>query len=292
MRKVFFATAVLFLIALPVQASSANFSVGSWQASGYQMWRTSFPTAFSSPAGQRGASELYYPQTGTYIIGTYENSISKKRALRVETGFMGSLKSAVGSDSDWENQTDSAKWYYGEFTTSGTSLFINADWVQKQNAHIERYYGYSYRENSFVMTDGIYYLVNHVAQAPPLLLTDLRSTYKMIYQGPHIGWKYTSTPKHKLTAVGSLSYTPLAYIQGHGWWNLRSLDFTHTGPGQMLDTSLGIRYSPSGSATVTVGYRYQYHSLFRGWEDTNGDISWDKATNIQQGLYFSANLLF
>lgn len=291
MQLIFFLTVAFLLFALPVQASAANFTIGSWQATGYQMWRTSFPTAFTTPANERGASELYYPQTGTYIVGTYENSISSKRALRVETGMMSAIKPAIGSDSDWEKQSDTAKWYYGEFTSSGASMFFNVDWVQKENTHLERYYGYGYRDNSFTMTDGTYYLIDKVNQSPPLQLASLNSTYKMIYQGPHIGWKYTAAPRGKLTPVASLTYTPLAYVHGHGWWNLRNLAFTHNGPGQMLDASLAVRYSPNDSANIVIGYRYQYSSLFRGWEDTNQDISWDKAANIQRGVYFSAHLL-
>lgn len=256
------------------------------------MWRTSFPTATADPAGQRGASELYYPQNGTYVIGTYENSLPKKQSLRIETGIMNSINPAIGSDTDWENQASAAKWYYGEFTSRGSSMFINADWVHKKTAHLERYYGYSYRYNSFNMTDGTYYLVNNVPQSPPLQVGGLDSTYKMIYQGPHIGWKYTAPSRGKLTPVATLSYTPLAYVHGRGWWNLRSLDFTHIGPGQMLDTSLALRYSPTSSTAFILGYRYQYNSLFRGWENTSGDISWDKATAIQQGFYFSAQTQF
>lgn len=243
------------------------------------MWRITFPT--------NGASELYYPQSAKYITATYENQLPR-HTLRIEGGFTtAGLSSATGSDSDWDYSQSQGLWYYGEFKSAGSSGFLNIDWA-KHTAHGEVFIGYGYRYNHFLMTEGRYYIENYVNQNPVDTLSNLHSSYDMTYQGPHVGVRTESPLSSKLSLIGTLSYSPLAYVAGHGWWNLRNLDFYHTGAGQMLDASIGIRYAPEGlkNGAVTVGYRYQRHSLLHGAESTNSAITWDKATNIQQGPYF------
>lgn len=114
------------------------------------------------------------------------------------------------------------------------------------------------------------------------------SYYTSIYQGPHVGLDIKYPVASKLTATGSLAYTPLAVAQGHGWWNLRSLDFTHTGPAQMLDANICLTYSLSKEKSFTLGYRYQYYSIFSGRENLSSQISWEKATNTQHGIFMKA----
>jgi hypothetical protein len=272
---------------------AADLTIGSWQVTGSQMWRTTFPTtALSSGTDEGGASELRYPQSGRYLTVNYEQAMSKNRTLRIEAGVMGSIQSGTGSDSDWNYSLyGNDLWYYGEFASTGRSMFATIDWVQKVDKNNERFWGYSYRDNSFIMTDGVYYRWENQDIAP-LHLSDLHSTYKMIYQGPHMGWRYTAALSRKWLATGMLSYAPIAYVRGHGWWNLRDLPFSHNGPGQMLDVSLGIKYNLTAQTAITAGYRYQYHGLFHGWEDTDKDIRWEKATNIQKGFYLGGEMRF
>lgn len=63
----------------------------------------------------------------------------------------------------------------------------------------------------------------------------------------------------EVRVVGSLAYSPLAFYQGHGRWNLRDLDFVHTGTAQMVDAYVSVHYTPGGlkNASVNAGYRYQ-----------------------------------
>lgn len=292
MRLVFCIFTALYVMLFSTVAWTATLSAGVWRASGSQIWRTSFPMAAGSPTASRGASELYYPQTGMYGTVTYENTLSPTRALKIEAGFLARMQPGIGRDTDWESENAAAKWYYGEFASGGKSMFFNVDWVRKESPRLASFGGYGYRSNSFAMTDGIYYIVNNSVQNPPWQLSGLTSNYTITYQGPHIGWIYTAAPHGKLSPVLSLTYTPFAYVRGQGWWNLRSLDFTHYGPGQMLDASLALRYAPTNGALFALGYRYQRNSLYRGWENTNNDITWDKAANIQQGLFFNVSARF
>jgi hypothetical protein len=272
----------LFSISPPTLA--ADISVGIWRTTGFQEWAISFPP--------NGASALYYPQSSLYTMFNYENKLAHQTALRIEGGIASKMTAATGTDSDWDYTKSGGLWYYGDFTTSGTSSFINADFKKKLNENSELFYGYSYRSNNFRMNNGTYYITNYVQQQPPESMPDLNSTYDISYQGPHVGVATKTNISPNLAVVGSLSYTPATLVQGHGWWNLRQLDFYHIGLGQMWDGSVGISYMPQKNASLTAGYRYQYASLYTGTESTSTDVSWDKATNIQKGYFFSGNIRF
>jgi len=278
-------TLVLFF-SLTGTAAAGDLSLGVWPATGSQMWRISFPAD--------GASELYYPHASTYFTASYENKPSHLSRLRVEGGLANGVRAATGSDSDWDYTKSSSLWYYGEFKTTGKSAFINVDWVRPAGADREYFIGYGYRQNAFRMTDGVYFVENYAAQNPPHLLPGLDSTYTATYQGPHIGVKGRSAISPRVSVVGSVAYSPLALAQGHGWWNLRSLEFDHTGTAQMVDAYIGLRYAIGGNqaAAVTAGYRYQYMSLYQGTENTSAEISWDKATSVQKGFYFTSEFRF
>lgn len=275
----------LFLF-LPGAAAASSLSVGVWPASGSHTWHISFPAD--------GASELYYPHTSTYVTATYENSLPRQGRLRVEGGLATTIKAATGSDSDWDYTRSSSLWYYGEFKTTGASGFVNIDWVKPAGATGEYFLGYSYHRSAYNMTDGLYYVENYSVRNPPTALAGLDSSYIATYQGPHVGVAGKSALSANLSVVGSVAYSPLALVQGHGWWNLRSLDFVHTGTGQMVDAHIGLRYTPAGakSGSVTAGYRYKHMSLYQGTENTSSQITWDKATNIQQGFYFTSEFRF
>ena len=275
----------LFLLS-PGAAASAGLTVGLWPADGYQTWRISFPAD--------GSSELYYPHTSTYLTAAYENDLPHNAKLRIEGGLASTIKAATGSDSDWDYARSSSLWYYGEFKTAGSSGFVNIDWVKPAGKSAEYFLGYGYRRNNYRMTDGLYYIDNYIAHNPPNTLGSLDSTYSAVYQGPHIGIAGKSAISPRVSVVGSLAYTPLALFQGYGWWNLRSLNFEHTGAGQMVDAQIGLRFTPAGlkNGAVTAGYRYQRMSLYQGTENTSSEISWDKATNVQKGFYFTSEFRF
>lgn len=282
----FWAIILSFLFFSPGMAAAAGLTVGLWPASGSQMWRISFPAD--------GVSELHYPHTSTYLTASYENDLPHKAKLRIEGGLASTIKAATGSDSDWDHARSSSLWYYGEFKTTGASGFVNIDWVKPAGKNTEYFLGYGYRRNNYRMTDGLYYIDNYVMSNPPNALNGLDSTYSAVYQGPHIGIAGRSALSPRVSVVGSLAYTPLALVQGHGWWNLRSLDFVHTGAGRMVDAQIGLRYTPAGvkNGSVTAGYRYQHMSLYQGTENTGSEISWDKATNVQKGFYFASEFRF
>jgi hypothetical protein len=267
-------------------AAAAQASLGLWPATGSQVWRISFPAD--------GASQLVYPHKSTYLTASYENSLPRWGKLRVEGGLASGVKAATGSDSDWNYTRNQNLWYYGEFKTSGASAFVNVDWVKPGGKDREYFVGYGYRQNAFRMTDGVYYIENYVAQNPPNTLAGLDSTYTATYQGPHVGVKGKSDLSERVSVVGSLAYSPLALFQGHGWWNMRGLDFDHTGAGQMVDAFVGLRYALNGAkgSSVTAGYRYQYMSLYQGTESTSADISVDKAASVQKGFYFATEIRF
>lgn len=278
----------LLFLTSPAVTYAADLSIGGWRAAGSLQWRTTFPLHTQLVDG---ASELYYPQSGHYIVASYENPISRKQSLSIEGGIMADATNNIGSDSDWDTSQKSGLWYYGEFKTRAKNHFITADWKKHANNNTTFFYGYTYSMNYNSMTDGLYTIEkgNDVYKS----LSNLNSYYTMSYQGPHVGIIHNVPLTRNITAIGSISYSPYALAQGHGWWNLRDLDFRHTGSAQLLDTKIGLRFAltPQNSA-LTLGYRYQSFRLLQGWENLSPEISWVKANYIQQGYYFMSEMKF
>ncbi|MEG6585791.1 hypothetical protein [Dendrosporobacter sp. 1207_IL3150] len=286
---VLFIVFVLSAIAQNSSVKAATISIGNWAVDGSQMWRTSFPLN----ANGYGSSELKYPHSGNYTTVSLETPLTNKKTLRVAGGFMGQIQNATGSDSDWNYPLGGNNlWYYGEFNTSGAANFIEISWVKKLNDTNSLSYGYSYSKSNYLMTDGVYYISNYQIESPPLQLENLHSTYTMIYHGPFIGIESEKKLSSKITAVGTIKYSPLAIAQGHGYWNLRDLDFRHMGIAQIIDTQAGLRFSVIKNGAVTVGYRFKQMDIYRGWEDLSPDISWDKATSRQRGIYINGEMKF
>lgn len=276
----------LLLLSLDQKTSASEITLSTWKAQGFTKWRIEFPIAPGS-----GASELYYPQNGTYLTARYESPHARNTYFSAEGGYQGNISAQKGSDSDWNYTQGKQLWYYGDFQTTGSSTYLNLNWHKPTSSDTEIFYGYSYRNNSFRMTDGLYTIYNY--QPVSTQLPNLHSTYDISYQGPHIGAAATHSISPAVSAVGSVLYSPLAAVRGTGWWNLRDLDFVHTGPGQIVDANLGLRYAvPQASGAITVGYRFQWLDLINGWENTSSNITWKKATTIQQGLYINGEFRF
>ncbi|MCX7780526.1 MAG: hypothetical protein N2491_06370 [Negativicutes bacterium] len=291
MRKLYFIFFMLFLAFAACTVEAASLNLGTWQTTGSQVWRTSFPTAIDQ-SQKDGASELRYPLNGRYLNATYEKQVTADRALRIELGVMGAIKPGMGSDADWDYSRSLEPWWYGEFQSGGKSRFAAIDWVKKTGAQAETFIGYAYHRNDFRMTQGLYYWEDYQRREPPRVLADLNSTYAIAYQGPRLGWRFHSILSPKIAVIAALSFSPLAYVHGQGWWNLRDLTFEHNGPGHMLDTAIGIHYAFSPDASAAFGYRFQRFGLFRGWENTDAAISWDAATYTQKGWYLTSEMKF
>lgn len=289
LKAIVFTTLFLLHLILVPLAYGADIALGTWHASGSEAWRTSFPLT-SNTSLIDGASQLYYPHSGNYILASYENNIGNDKKLHIEGGIMGHIKNTIGSDSDFDYSQSNSEQYYGEFKTGGTSRFINVDIAQPISHNTELSYGYGYRINHFAMQNGSYLIWEYSSQNNKL--DGLDSYYTAIYQGLHFGLKSEIPLQRKLTAIGRLSYSPLAIAQGHGWWNLRNLDFKHQAPAQMLDTDIALKWQSDQSTSVTVGYRYQQMSISKGWENLNSTITWNAATNIQEGLYVMGTTKF
>lgn len=283
--KYSFILACLMLCLSPIlTAHGADFSVATWHTTGSQIWRTSFPLSTKTDI-KNGASELFYPQSGTYIMTNYENKINSTYKLRIEGGFMAKINNTIGSDSDWDYNQNSEKQYYGVFNTGGTSRFFNIDLVKPISPNADFFYGYGYRNNHFSMKNGVYNVWDY--KPTNMAFEDLNSYYTTTYQGLHFGISAKTPLNSKLSIKSTLSYSPLAIAHGHGWWNLRNLDFKHQAPAQMFDTSVGIQWQPTHANIISIGYRYQFMKISSGWENLSKDITWEKATNIQQGFYLN-----
>lgn len=283
------ALAVLILCLAPNIAQGAHLALGAWQTTGSEVWRTSFPLSSASDIAN-GASELFYPHSGNYLIASYENDIATNRKLRIEGGIMAKINSAVGSDSDWDYSKSNDVQYYGEFNTSGKSNFINIDLIKPINRTTDLFYGYGYRMNDYRMHNGFYKTWNYGAINQNF--SNLDSYYTTIYQGLHIGLTAKAPISKNVSAIGTLSYSPVAIAQGHGWWNLRDLEFRHQAPAQMLDGSIGIDWQPNPETSIVLGYRYQRMSITNGWENLSPTITWEKATSVQQGFYITGTNKF
>ena len=284
----FFLSCTLLLLTSSAVTSASQVSIGNWQTSESLLWRTTFPLHSTLVDG---ASELHYPNSTNYLVVNYENPISLKQSFSIEGGIITDGTSNMGSDSDWDTSQSKELWYYGQFKTNNTGHFIRIDWKQHTSKNTSLFYGYTYNINHYSMTEGLYSIINYVAVNEPL--PTLNSHYTMIYQGPHVGIIHKVPLSNQLTVIGSLSYSPWALAQGHGWWNLRTLNFEHMGSAQIFDTMIGLHFTPQLQATtITLGYRYQNFKLIKGWENSSPEISWNKATTIRQGYYFSVEKKF
>ena len=286
-----FLLAALLTFSTSGAALAADVSMGAWRASGSEVWRTSFPLYHKETNSySEGASELIYPHSGTYMLVGYETPIKARQKLRIEGGLMGSLNNAVGSDSDWDYGNSNMLWYYGEFKAGGNSGFINIDIVKSLSKSTEYFYGYGYRINHFRMTDGLYLIDKYKYE--PYALDNLDSYYTTIYQGPHVGVNSQTSLSSKLSVIGTVSYSPIAIARGHGWWNLRNLDFKHQAPAKMFDADIGLRLKPDANSAITIGYRFQHLNIYKGWENLSSAITWEKATNVQKGFYITGMKTF
>lgn len=273
--------------------AAADFSLGTWQTTGSQLWSTSFPidsfSSFSKNGSLNGKSELYYPHITTYTTLNYETSLSPHKKFRLEGGLTNSLRQARGSDADWDYTHSNDYWYYGEFQTSGKSGYIKIDIIKELTKNNNFFWGYSYHINHYRMTQGHYFIDNYNTVNTDYPALD--SAYTMIYQGPHLGLTSKVPLTAKVSLVGTLAYSPLALVQGQGWWNLRDMNFSHIGTGQVLDAALGAELGQKNKVLV-IGYRYKYASLYHGWENLSSTISWDKANFIQRGPFVSGKVAF
>ncbi|WP_371368649.1 hypothetical protein SRRS_21440 [Sporomusa rhizae] len=290
-----FVVTLTLMLTQPIGAAASTFSISNWQTSGSQQWHITFPGNSSGPSIQNansGASELYYPHSGNYATVNYEESLSPVHKVQLEVGILGSLQQGTGNDSDWDYSHSPDLWYYGMFRTSGSSTLLNLNFKHAINPGTELFYGYGYSNSLYTMKQGYYSVMNYNAVSTSL--PNLDSTYSIVYHGPHIGVTETKQLTPKLALVGSIAYAPLTVVEGHGWWNLRELDFKHTGTGQMLDGKIGLKYLVAGRQdnSLTVGYRYQRNSLYTGTENTSSDITWTKATQEQYGWYMGGEFKF
>lgn len=296
-KRIGLAFTLLLAVVLFVRPASASvLTISNWQATGSQLWRINFPgdnpSMSASEKANLGASELNYPQSGTYVTANYDIPLSPSHSVSLEVGTLGEISSATGTDSDWDYSRSQKLWYYGTFQTGGTSTFVNLDIKHKLANDTEFFYGYGYSNSHYLMTEGYYSVLDYDTVTLPL--PTLHSTYSLAYHGPHIGLTGTKQLAPKLALVGSFSYSPLALVQGHGIWNLRSLDFRHLGTGQMLDGKIGLHYAIAGRRdnSLTLGYRYQYYGLYTGSENTSNQITWTEATKIQHGWYMGGDFSF
>lgn len=288
---------MLTTLILSQPAAAATLSLNNWQASGSQIWRITFPGygGLSTIDGKTasGTSELYYPQSGNYATINYEKPLSPTHKINLEVGILGTFTSGTGTDSDWDYSQSEKLWHYGVFETGGNSTIINLDFKHTIGNNTDFFYGYGYSNSHYVMTQGHYSILDYDDNAN-ISLPNLNSTYSLVYHGPHMGLATTKQLAPKLTLVGSLSYSPLTLVQGRGWWNLRDLNFRHLGTGQMIDGKIGLRYNVTNHRdnSLTLGYRYQQYNLFTGSENTSEQITWAKATKVQQGWYMGGDFSF
>lgn len=290
-----FVVALTLILVQPLETVASSLSVSNWQTSGSQQWRITFPgsgNGLSVPNANSGTSELYYPHSGNYATVNYEQSLSPVHKVQLEIGILGSLHQGAGSDSDWDYSRSPDVWYYGVFQTGGSSTLLNLDFKHSINSDTELFYGYGYSNSLYTMKQGYYSVMDYNPVSTSL--PNLDSTYSIVYHGPHIGITETKQLSPGLALVGSITYAPLTAVEGHGWWNLRDLDFRHTGTGQMLDGRIGLKYLIAGRQdnSLTVGYRYQKNSLYTGSENTSSDITWTKATQEQYGWYMGGDFKF
>lgn len=281
-----------FLYINTLSVWAGDVMIGSWPAQGYTKWRIEFPIGDQSTTfSGHGASELYYPQQGSYLTARYKTAQNKEGYFSAEGGYLNRLRPGKGYDTDWDYTRSDREWYLGEFQSGGTSSYLTFSWHKPVGASSEVFFGYSYRNSSFQMTDGLYSIYEY--QPVNISLPTLASTYTLTHQGPHIGAATTKKLSSAISIVGAVTYSPLAAVRGHGYWNLRDLDFVHSGLGHMVDTQLGLRYNiPKSAGSVTLSYQYRYMDIYKGGENTSRDITWVTAATVQEGMYVSGEYRF
>lgn len=282
-----FLSITLTFVSTAASASSDSFSIGTWHTSGLQSWQTTFPLHTKVIDG---ASELNYPYENNYLVASFDKKLAKHQSLQFEVGMTTSPITKSGTDSDWDYSQNNNLWYFGTFDTQNKGLFITANWKKALTKRTDFLTGYQYNRNFYSMKNGYYSVENYSKVNVPLVSLD--SSYLMIYQGPHFGIRHTIPLTNTTALIGSFIYSPLLLAQGHGWWNLRDLSFTHTGTAKMFDTKIGLQIAINSISAISLGYRYQYFSLYDGQENTNPDIIWSKAVNVQKSYYMTGIMKF
>lgn len=282
-----FLSLTLTFVTSTTLASSDSFSIGTWHTSGLQNWQTIFPLHTKVIDG---ASELNYPHEDNYLVASFDKKLAKHQSLQFELGMTTSPITKIGTDSDWDYSKNNNLWYFGTFETQNKGLFLTIDWKKCLTKHTNLLAGYHYNRNLYSMKNGFYSIEDYANVNVPLV--NLDSKYLMIYQGPHFGIQHTIPLTNTIALIGSFIYSPLLLAQGQGWWNLRDLSFAHTGTARMFDTKIGLQFAINSASVFSLGYRYQNFSLYNGRENTNPDIVWNKALNVQQGYYMTGTRSF
>jgi hypothetical protein len=98
----------------------------------------------------------------------------------------------------------------------------------------------------------------------------LNSPYKVIYQGPRAGVRFTGTRGHWSTSV-SAAY---AYLQtkAHGYWNLRDYVFDQRAEGYGYGTEIGIETTYAFTPSWSLGIGYDYNYFYQKKLTASGDI--------------------
>lgn len=145
----------------------------------------------------------------------------------------------------------------GEFM--GTSAFIDT-------VSFDIFGGYQYYKGRYLMVDPMvsrYIYIGSAVGYDTSLPADigLNSSYKVIYQGPRIGARFTGV-KGSLSTTVSFAYAFLT-TKAHGYWNLRDYAFTQESSGNGYGADLAIETDYALTPAWSVGLGYHFIGLYQ-----------------------------
>jgi hypothetical protein len=307
---------LFFLFTIKAQASTkVNFNLGYWPSSGNLNWKISGDTWLEMNGNydySEFASELDYDTNSNMAIFGLELEPIDWFSFDFSYGT-GDIQSGTCTDTDWfYDYTD----YFYDYSSdpvfqtqnpsSGDTYFYNANlnftksfeearltgFVKKiERIKIGLFLGYEYSKVSMDMIDPITILIwgwqdYHITESE-----GLNSTYDLTFEGIRVGTKMEVVLTEQLAIKGSIAYLPSLDVKGEGYWNLRDLYFYQSGQGHGTDAEISLHYTPFSKLFLSLGYRAKNYRQSGGTDRIAGETAisnWDKATFIQQGIFFNA----
>jgi hypothetical protein len=169
--------------------------------------------------------------------------------------------------------------------------------------------GYSRIEETYTMTNlNLVFSPGTVFPSAPLkAYAGLNSTYKALWQGPHVGIREEINGPYNLSFHGYGTFTPLVFYNGDGFDNIAvqsagaspdAPNYTHSASGTAVEMNVSLGWRPVSLWRFEAGYSLYYYFSRQGTErdffadGTTEDITLDYVRTLRTGIFLSASLMF
>lgn len=280
----------------PAPKQPVTISVAQWQAKG------TFDYYLHYDSGQL-ESWVSAPQQQSITMWEITKPLSEQEFLKLTYGTSGLNDKGEGADTDWQDGTPGAPWYYGNIDFHGKQQILNVDYgrviSQDKQQKTSAYLGWNSHKTTNELKNVVYHTIAY-ANVGNQTQPDNGSTLRGTFEGFHVGVERDQHVGNqlKLNATFTLSYLNAA-ARGH--WNNHTPAWVWDNKGAAVgqEFSFGANYQLRPDLSATVGYRYYYVKMVGGDEvlDTGGPgkVFLNDVIDLgykQQGIYYSINAKF